>query len=170
MCLYADATCTLTISRESEARWYLDAGLMSMTGGLQDPPNVHCPVVIAVGNRVEGEMMNYLAPACIEQTARFPKGRTERCALTSGGLTLPPPPVSPLPFKTPILSLYPAPSSCSCPKPSFSTPSPPSPLIPCLLVLKLLLHICRAEPLGLSKPYCSSIVLDFFFVAHIDFF
>ena len=51
---------------------------MSMTGGLEDPPNVHCPLVIAVGNRVEGESMNYLAPAGIEQTPRFPKGRSER--------------------------------------------------------------------------------------------
>ena len=51
---------------------------MAMTKSLDDPPKVHCPIVIAVGNRVKGESMHYLAPEGIKQTGRFSKGRSER--------------------------------------------------------------------------------------------
>ncbi|KAL3146229.1 hypothetical protein ABBQ32_002929 [Trebouxia sp. C0010 RCD-2024] len=73
-----DGTCTLTISTENEARWYVAAGRMAISGSLEDPPNVRCPLVIAVGMRTEGEAMNFLGPAGIQQTRRFPKGRSER--------------------------------------------------------------------------------------------
>lgn len=68
----------MTISPDSEAQWYTAAGRMAMSGGLEDPPKVRCPIVIAVGNRVEGESMSFLGPAGIQQTRHFPKGRSER--------------------------------------------------------------------------------------------
>lgn len=76
--MHADGTCTLAISTESEARWYLAAGRMAINGGLEDPPKVRCPLVIAVGMRTEGESTNFLGPASLQQTGRFPKGRSER--------------------------------------------------------------------------------------------
>ncbi|KAL3157244.1 hypothetical protein ABBQ38_001480 [Trebouxia sp. C0009 RCD-2024] len=51
---------------------------MAINGGLEDPPKVRCPLVIAVGMRTEGESTNFLGPASLQQTGRFPKGRSER--------------------------------------------------------------------------------------------
>lgn len=137
-----DGTCTLTISRESEAQWYIDAGTMAMTRGLEDPPKVHCPTVIAVGNRAQGESLLQLAPAGIQQTARFPKGRSERCATMVMGVTPVALPCSlPCPLLPPQSSMPPSITRSLSPPPTaaaifFSSPShapspapPPSPFL-----------------------------------------
>ncbi|DBA82165.1 TPA: hypothetical protein ACH3X1_007152 [Trebouxia sp. C0004] len=72
----ADGTCVLAISPESEARWYLDAGSTAMGSGHDDPPNVHCPIIVGVGANAEGPL-DYLNTEGIKQAPRFPKGRSD---------------------------------------------------------------------------------------------
>ncbi len=74
---YADGTCELLISTETESRCYLDAFQAARGSGIDAPPHVRCPITIAVGNGQQG-MVKFLAAEGIQQASRFPKGRLER--------------------------------------------------------------------------------------------
>ena len=74
---YADGTCELLISTETESRCYLDAFHAARGSGIDAPPHVRCPITIAVGNGRQ-DMVKFLATEGIKQASRFPKGRLER--------------------------------------------------------------------------------------------
>ena len=83
---FADGTCVLAISPESEARWYNDAGSAAMGSGHDDPPNVQCPITVGVGANAEGPV-DYLNTEGIKQAPRFPKGRSDRLAFACTTVT-----------------------------------------------------------------------------------
>lgn len=76
----ADGACTLAISQECEARWYLDAGAAAVGSGQDDPPNVQCPITIGVGGMSDGPF-GELSVEGVKQAHRFPRGRSDRSAL-----------------------------------------------------------------------------------------
>ena len=83
---FADGTCVLANTPESEARWYIDAGSAAMGSGHDDPPNVQCPITIGVGANAEGPV-DYLNTEGIKQAPRFPKGRSDWLAFACTTVT-----------------------------------------------------------------------------------
>ena len=73
---HVDGTCTLAISTENEARWYMDGGRYAAVNGHDDPPKVQCPVTIAVGG-ISTRAVQHQDEG-LKQAPRFPRGRSER--------------------------------------------------------------------------------------------